>query len=237
MADNFEKARGVTLPPAPGLTVVDAMNGAYDGKVKAIYVMGENPMLSDPDLNHAREALQKLDLLIVQDILPNETMEFAHVVLPPVCVAEKEGTFANTERRAQRVRKAVDAPGQARTNWDIISGISTKMGYPIKYADALEIMEEIRTLTPSYAGITYDRIETTGLQWPCPTEDPPGTKFLHKDRFTRGPGLFSVIDYRPGAEEPDAEKIGLSGDQLVRVTSRWKQSRSSPTGRRRELSS
>ncbi|OPL15198.1 MAG: formate dehydrogenase [delta proteobacterium MLS_D] len=199
----FEKAWGVTLPAQPGLTIVDVMDAAHEGKVKALYVMGENPMMSDPDITHVEEALKRLDLLIVQDILPGETTKLAHVVLPAACYAEKEGTFSNTERRVQRVRKAVEAPGQARADWEIIAGISEKLGYSMQYTSAEDIMNEIRALTPSYAGIAYDRIDHTGIQWPCPSEEHPGTKFLHKDRFTRGLGLFSAIEYRPPAEEPD----------------------------------
>lgn len=203
--EKFEKAWGVSLPATPGLTVIEAMNAAYDGTVKALYIMGENPMLSDPDLSHAEAALKRLDLLVVQDILPNETAQLAHVVLPSACFAEKEGTFANTERRVQRVRKAVEAPGQAKEDGEIIAALSTRMGYPMQYGGAEDIMNEIRTLTPSYAGIRYERLEKGGIQWPCPTEGHPGTTFLHKDRFTRGLGLFSAIEHRPPAEEPDAE--------------------------------
>jgi formate dehydrogenase alpha subunit len=201
----FEKAWGVTLSSKPGVTLVETLNAAHDGKVKALYIMGENPMLSDPDLNHAREALERLDLLIVQDILLSETAQLAHVVLPAACFAEKDGTFSNTERRVQRVRKAVDAPGQAKADWEILSELSSRMGYPMSYASPEDIMNEIRALTPSYAGITYDRIEKTGIQWPCPNATHPGTKYLHKDRFSRGLGLLSAIEYKPPAEVPDAE--------------------------------
>jgi formate dehydrogenase major subunit len=201
----FEKAWGVTLPPKPGLTIVETLNAAHEGKVKALYVMGENPMLSDPDLNHAKEALNHLDLLIVQDILLSETAEIAHVVLPAACFAEKDGTFSNTERRVQMVRKAVEAPGQAKADWEIIAELSTKMGYPMGYATPEDIMKEINALTPSYAGITYNRLEKFGIQWPCPNSTHPGTKFLHQDRFSRGLGLLSAIEYIPPAEVPDAE--------------------------------
>ena len=201
----FEKAWGVSLPSKPGITIVEILHAAHEGKVKALYVMGENPMLSDPDLNHAREALNHLDLLIVQDILLSETAELAHVVLPAACFAEKDGTFSNTERRVQRVRKAVEAPGRAKADWEILQELSTQMGYPMSYASPEDIMSEINVLTPSYAGITYDRIEKTGIQWPCPNTTHPGTKFLHKDRFSRGLGLLSAIEYKPPAEVPDAE--------------------------------
>ena len=121
---------------------------------------------------------------------------------PPPAFAEKDGTFTNTERRVQRVRKAVEAPGQAKADWEIIAELSTKMGYPMNYATPEEIMKEINALTPSYAGITYDRLEKGGIQWPCPNADHPGTKFLHKDRFSRGLGLLSAIEYIPPAEVP-----------------------------------
>jgi predicted molibdopterin-dependent oxidoreductase YjgC len=132
-------------------------------------------------------------------------MEFAHVVLPAACFAEKDGTFSNTERRVQRVRKAVEAPGQAKPDWVILAELSTRMGYPMDYATPEDIMKEICTLTPSYAGISYDRIDQVGIQWPCPHETHPGTKYLHKDRFTRGLGLLSAIEYIPPAEVTDAE--------------------------------
>ena len=201
----FEKAWGVTLPAKPGITIVETLNAAHEGKVKALYICGENPMLSDPDLSHAKEALNHLDLLIVQDILLSETAQLAHVVLPAACFAEKDGTFSNTERRVQMVRKAVEAPGQAKADWEIISELSTKMGYPMNYATPEAIMKEINELTPSYAGITYDRLEKGGIQWPCPNATHPGTKFLHIDRFSRGLGLMSAIDYKPPEEVPDKD--------------------------------
>ena len=201
----FEKAWGVTLPPKPGITIVETLNAAHEGKIKALYVMGENPILSDPDLNHAKESLGHLDLLIVQDILLTETAQLAHVVLPAACFAEKDGTFSNTERRVQMVRKAVEAPGQAKPDWVILAELSTKMGYPMSYADPEAIMKEINALTPSYAGITYKRLEKTGIQWPCPNTDHPGTKFLHQDRFSRGLGLMTAIEFKPPAEVPDAD--------------------------------
>jgi len=201
----FEKAWGVSLPGTPGLTVTEVPDAVMNGKIKALYVMGENPMLSDPDLSHLEKAMKKLDILVVQDIFLNETGEFADVVLPSACFAEKDGTFSNTERRVQLIRKAVDAPGDAKPDWQIISELATKMGYAMSYSSAEEIMTEINELTPSYAGITYERIEEEGLQWPCPNTEHPGTKYLHKDKFTRGLGLFSPIDYRPSEELPDEE--------------------------------
>ena len=201
----FEKAWNAKLPAKPGKTIVELMDAAHKGEIKALYVMGENPMISDPDITHVEAALKHLDLLIVQDILLTETAKLADVVLPSACFAEKDGTFSNTERRVQRVRKAVAPPGQAKADWEILSAIATKMGYPMEYASAEAIMEEIRTVTPSYAGITYERIEKEGIQWPCPNTDHPGTRFLHKDRFSRGRGLFHAIEYIPPAELPDDE--------------------------------
>jgi formate dehydrogenase major subunit/formate dehydrogenase alpha subunit len=201
----FEQAWNTSLPPKPGLTIMEIMDAAHRGDIKALYIMGENPMISDPDLSHVETALKNLDLLVVQDIFLNETGQLADVVLPSACFAEKDGTFTNTERRVQRIRKAVDAPGEAKTDWRIISELATKMGYKMRYESAEEIMNEINTVTPSYAGITYGRIEDEGIQWPCPHVEHPGTKYLHKDTFTRGLGLFSAIEYRPSEEVPDEE--------------------------------
>ncbi len=201
----FEAAWGANLSPKPGLTLMEIMNAAGSGQVKALYIMGENPLMSDPDLHHVKEELKKLDLLIVQDIFFTETAQIADVVLPSASFAEKDGTFTNTERRVQRIRKAVAAPGEAKPDWEIIGGIATQMGYPMQYSSAQQIFEEITSVTPSYAGITYRRIEKEGLQWPCPTNDHRGTKFLHKDRFSRGRGLFHAIEFIPPAELPDAD--------------------------------
>jgi formate dehydrogenase major subunit len=201
----FEKAWNASLPAKPGKTIVEVMEAAHKGEIKGLYVMGENPMVSDPDLTHVEASLKHLDLLIVQDIFLTETAMLADVVLPSACFAEKDGTFTNTERRVQRVRKAVQAPGEAKADWEIIAAISTKMGYPMPYATAADIMKEINSVTPSYAGITYDRIEQEGIQWPCPNTDHPGTRFLHKDRFSRGRGLFHAIEFIPAAEQTDTE--------------------------------
>jgi formate dehydrogenase major subunit len=201
----FEAAWGVSLSSNPGITIVEVMNAAHHGDIKALYVMGENPMLSDPDLTHVEEAIKNLDLLIVQDIFLTETADCADVVLPSACFAEKEGTFTNTERRVQLLRKAVDAPGEAKPDWQILSELATTMGYSMTYSSAEDIMAEINGLTPSYAGITYDRIQEEGIQWPCPNTEHPGTRYLHKDQFTRGRGLFHAVEYIPPAELPDEE--------------------------------
>jgi formate dehydrogenase major subunit len=201
----FETAWQASLSPKPGLTLLEMMNAAGSGKIKALYIMGENPLISDPDLHHVEKELKKLDLLIVQDIFLTETAKLADVVLPSASFAEKDGTFTNTERRIQRIRKAIEPPGEAKPDWQIISSLATLMGYPLQYSSAQQIFEEITGLTPSYAGITYRRLEKEGLQWPCPTTDHKGTKFLHKDRFSRGRGLFHAIEFIPPAELPDAE--------------------------------
>jgi len=201
----FETAWNAQLSPKPGLTLMEMMMAAGKGDIKAIYIMGENPLLSDPDLQHVKKELKKLDLLITQDLFLTETAQLADVVLPVAAFAEKEGTFTNTERRVQRVRKAIDAPGEAKTDWDVICSIASKMGYEMKYSSAKDIFEEVRKVTPSYAGITYDRLEKGGIQWPCPTPEHQGTKFLHKDKFSRGLGLFTALEYIPPDELPDKD--------------------------------
>ena len=200
----FEKAWGVSLSAKPGLTIPEIIEGAAQGTVKGLIVMGENPLMSDPDINHVEHAFKKLDLLVVMDIFLNETAALAHVVLPSAAWAEKEGTFTNTERRVQRVRKAVEPPGLALPDADILIRLANAMGAGWQYAGPRDIMREINAVTPSYRGITYDRIEQTGLQWPCPAADHPGTPILHSAGFTRGKGLFAVTEYVPPAEEPDA---------------------------------
>lgn len=201
----FEKAWGRKIGEKPGLPVTEAINAAYDGKLKGLYIMGENPMISDPDLNHVEAALKKIDFLVVQDIFLTETAKLADVVLPSASFAEQDGTFTSTERRVQMVRKAVNPPGSARSDWEIIQDLSNRMGYPMNYASTAEIMEEIASLTPIYGGVTHDRLDGDGLQWPCPTRDHPGTPYLHKGKFSRGLGLFTPIDYIPPKELPDTE--------------------------------
>ena len=193
------------LPALIGLKVTQMLPAAHDGKLKAMYIIGENPLVSDPDLNHAEKSLKRLEFLVVQDIFLTETARLADVVLPSACFAEKDGTFSNTERRVQRVRKAVEPPGEAREDWKIVCDVATRMGHPMRYADSREIMDEIRRVTPSYAGIGYDRIERQGLHWPCPNEEHPGTPILHREQFTIGKGMFNAIDYVPPAEAVDGD--------------------------------
>jgi formate dehydrogenase major subunit/formate dehydrogenase alpha subunit len=200
----METAWGVDrLPDRPGLTATDMMNKAYEGELKALYIIGENPMVSDPDLNHAEKSLKNLDFLVVQDIFLTETARMADVVLPSASFAEKDGTFTNTERKVQRVRKAVRPPGKAREDGVILCDLSKRFSYVMSYKDSREVMEEIARVTPSYCGINYNRIKAKGLHWPCTGTDHPGTPCLHMDQFTCGLGVFHAIDYRPPAEVPD----------------------------------
>jgi formate dehydrogenase major subunit len=206
IAKKMEDAWGVSgLPTKVGLKVTDMIPKAHSGELKALYIIGENPLVSDPDLNHAEKSIAHLDFLVVQDIFMTETARMADVVLPSACFAEKDGTFSNTERRVQRVRKAVEPPGEAKDDWWIISQIATRMGYAMTYADSQAIFKEIGKVTPSYAGLNYDRIEALGLHWPCPTADHPGTPILHTQQFTRGKGLFHAIDWIPPEEQIDDE--------------------------------
>jgi len=203
--EKFERAWGVKLPLKEGLTVVEMTGAGRTGRIKGLYIMGENPMLSDPNLNHVREGLENLDFLVVQDIFFTQTAELADVVLPGVSFAEKDGTFTNTGRRVQRVRKAIPEVGKSKQDWEIIQEIAQRMGYSMSYHSPAEIMDEIASLAPIYGGIHYDRLDGHGLQWPCPDRDHPGTPYLHKDKFNRGKGLFSAVDYIPPAELPDKE--------------------------------
>jgi formate dehydrogenase major subunit len=193
------------LPDQPGKKATQMIPAAHDGTLKALYVIGENPLVSDPDVNHAEKSLNNLDFLVVQDIFLTETARLADVVLPSACYAEKDGTFANTERRVQRVRKAVEPPGQAWDDWKIICELATRLGYAMAYDGSRQIMEEISKVTPSYAGLSYERIEYEGIHWPCPTPEHPGTPILHREQFTRGKGLFHAIEYIEPAEMIDNE--------------------------------
>ena len=201
----FAKAWGVEMPTNKGGRVTDFIEKADEGVLRGFYVFGEDPAMSEPNQAHVVEALRKLEFLACQEIFMSETAKLAHVILPATCFAEKDGTFSNTERRVQRVRKAVEPPGDAMPDWQILCRVSTAMGYPMSYSHPGEIFDEMAALTPSYAGISYARIDKVGIQWPCPTKDHPGTRFLHEGRFTRGRGLFHAIRFRPPAEVPDAD--------------------------------
>ncbi|MBN1106406.1 MAG: formate dehydrogenase subunit alpha [Deltaproteobacteria bacterium] len=202
----FEKAWGRALPSKPGRTLLEIMEAARTGDIKALYLVGENPVLSDPDITHVKEALRNLEFLVVQDIFLTETASFAHVILPAATFAEKEGTFTNTERRVQRVREALEPKGGSRPDWWITCQIARKMGasgFDVDHPS--QVMEEIARLTPIYGGISYERLEAGGLTWPCTSGKDPGTPILHVERFTRGKGYFTPLEYKPSAELPDEE--------------------------------
>jgi formate dehydrogenase major subunit len=201
----FEEAWGAKLSDKIGLTATEMFPAVLDGKMKAVVILGENPMVSDADCRHIEKALKALDFLLVIDIFNTSTSDLAHVVLPGAAFAEKEGTFSNTERRVQLLRKVVEPPGASKPDWQIIQELSSRFGYAMDYASPRAIMDEIAKLTPSYGGITYDRLQGDGLQWPCPNAEHPGTKFLHQGRFSRGKGLFTAIEYKPAAETADEE--------------------------------
>ena len=275
--DKFEKAWGATSNTKVGLTVTEMMPGILDGRTHALYILGEDPVMSDPDTKHIRHCFEEIDFLVLQEIFPSETAAYADVLLPGVTFAEKDGTFTNTERRVQMVRKAIPTQGDARDDWwitcqiakRILAGSSERVRSDApysgwEYASPSDIMSEINALTPSYGGITHARIEAgERLQWPCPSADHPGTPILHTKQFTRGKGKFMPIDHVSPAEKPDddypmllstgrvlyhwhggqmtrrakglmeiygealievnpddAEKLGLNGKNIVRVTSR-----------------
>jgi predicted molibdopterin-dependent oxidoreductase YjgC len=213
----FAEAWGETSSKKVGLTLVEMLHTAEAGEVKGMFILGENPMLTDPDVNHVRKCLHSLDLLVVQEIFMSETAELADVVLPGVTFAEKDGTFTNTERRVQRVRKAIEPLGNARPDWQIICDLAQRVQARLgvnrskakfgnwDYESPADVMAEIRALAPIYGGITYERIDQVGLQWPCRTLDDPGTPILHVGKFSRGLGRFSAVDWQPAAEMPDDE--------------------------------
>jgi len=201
----FESAWAVPLSPKIGLTAPEITEKAIEGKIKAVYVMGENPVLGDPNMGHTLEGFKKLDFLMVQDIFLTETAKLADVVLPATCFAEKDGTFTNTERRVQRVRKALKPPGEAREDSWIIAELSRRMGYAMNYNSIEEVFEELGNLWPALEGITYSRIDKKGMQWPCPTKNHPGTGFLYKGGFPRGRVSFTPVSFEPPVEKADEE--------------------------------
>jgi formate dehydrogenase alpha subunit len=204
----FEAAWGVKLSETPGLTHSEIFDKIHEGTIKSLYLVGENPYLSEANASHAIEAMEKIDFLVVQDIFLTETAQLADVVLPAATFAEKDGTFTNTERRVQRVRAAIAPRGEAKEDWRIVTEIARRMGAPgFDYNTPAEIMAEIAALTPSYGGITYERLEEGGLQWPCPTIDHPGTPILHIERFSTASGKARLmpLSFRESAELPDNE--------------------------------
>ena len=201
----FQTIWGVRLSDKIGLTATEMTKAAFEGSLKAMYIMGENPAMSEPDINHTIKTLKKLDFLVVQDIFMTETAELADVVLPAACFAEKDGTFTNTDRSVQRIRKAVEPPGEAKEDAYIIIELAKRLGYEMRYDSIEDIFQETGKLWPALAGITYKRIAKTGLQWPCPTLNHPGTPYLFKGGFPRGRAAFTVVRYRASEELPDNE--------------------------------
>lgn len=199
----FETSWGTKLPSHPGLTLVEMMHAARAGNIKAMYIMGEEPALTDPNSTDVASALKHLDFLVVQNIFPGETGKYADVILPGSSFAEKDGTFTNTERRVQRVRQAISPVADSRPDWKIITSLSSKMGYDMPFTHPSQIMKEAAELTPIYGGISYERLEVGGLQWPCRNPGDPGTRYLHQGSFTRGRGRFVPVEYRPANEETD----------------------------------
>lgn len=202
--EKFSQAWHAQLPNKIGLALTELMDAIIGDKVKALYFMGENPMLSDPNIHHVQKALEHAEFIVCQDIFNTETTKFADVILPSASFAEKDGTFTNTERRVSAVNKIIEPIGEARPDWWIIQEIAKRMGYAMDYTNAADILREINSLTPIYAGITPERIaKKEKLAWPCPTTDHPGTPYLHKDKFTKGKGTFAVVEYQPPQEVPD----------------------------------
>lgn len=206
----FERAWGVELPRERGLKATECFPAMLSGKVRGLFLFGEDPVRTDADTGHVIRALEALEFLVVDDLFLTETAAYADVVLPGCAYAEKEGTFTNTERRVQRVRKAVDAPGGARPDTEIFTEVMNRMGYEQPHLAPAEIMEEIAAVTPTYGGVSHARLDSQelggrGLQWPCPNASHPGTPILHAREFSRGVGAFSTPSYRPSAELPDED--------------------------------
>ena len=208
--EKFERAWGVDLPAKQGLKATECFEAMQDGRIRGAFIFGEDPVRTDPDTHHVIRSLQSLDFLVVEDLFLTETAKYADVVLPGRSYAEKEGTFTNTERRVQRVRKAVDGPVGPRLDTEIFAELMRRMGYDQPTLSAAQIMDEVAALTPSFGGISHARLDGAevagqGLQWPCPTPGYPGTPILHVGGFARGKGTYSLAEYRPSAELPSEE--------------------------------
>lgn len=206
--NKFESAWGVNLSDKVGLTHLEIFDAIYNKKIKMLYLMGENPILSEANANHVKAALKKVDFFVSQDLFLSETAQFADVVLPAASFAEKDGTYTNTERRIQRVRKAIEPIAKSKPDWWIICKIAKRLkAKGFDFTHPSQIMDEIAQLTPSYAGISYERIDSVGLQWPCLSSEHPGTQFLHAKKFATksGKGKFIPLDYKPPKELPDSK--------------------------------
>ena len=206
----FEEAWGVRFPSEPGLNLNEMMK-TLGKDIRGLYVMGEDIVLSEPNVLALEEGLNGVEFLVLQDAFMNETARFADVILPAAVFAEKEGTFTNSERRVQLVRKAVEPPGEARADWEILLDLARTAGADWQLEDPARIYAEMVALAPKFSGISHERLETeshfgkTGLQWPCPDENHPGTEYLHEGKILRGKGLFQPVEYRPPMELPDED--------------------------------
>jgi predicted molibdopterin-dependent oxidoreductase YjgC len=211
--DRFASVWGARPPAGAGLVVTEMVEGCLDGRIRAMYVVGENPLLSEPDLHHAEKAFDQLDFLVVQDLFLHETAERAHVFLPAAAFAEKDGTFTNSERRVQRVRQAIPPAGDARPDWwitcELARRTAKRLGLPaggFDYGHPSEIFNEMASLWPSIRGMSYARLEAGGIQWPCPSPAHPGTRYLYGESFPRGRGRFVPVDQTAAADElPDPD--------------------------------
>jgi len=212
--EKFEKHWGTSLDPEPGLTTMEMVDAAETGVIKGYYIMGENPMMSEPDLLHARHVMESLEFVLYQDIFMNETGEYADVVLPAASFAEKDGTFTNSDRRVQLIRPGIVSPGEARPDWIIIQDLASRVEEKLEvktsvgfiFENPSQIWDEMAELTPPFQGISHERIQKEdGVHWPCPTPDHPGTPYLFAESFPRGKGALTPLVYRPSLELPDDE--------------------------------
>ena len=204
--EKFEKAWGYPLNPSPGLSLGEMLDAAQQGRIKALYIVGADPAVDMANIQHVRQALKRLEFLVVQDIFLSQTARQADLVLPAASFAEKDGTFTNTERRVQLVRRAIDPIGDSRPDWQIVCQIAQKMGARgFDFEHPAQIMDEVARLVPIYGGISHERLERESLQLPCPSKDHPGTPRLHTETFIRGKGRFMPLVYQPPPELPDEE--------------------------------
>ncbi len=206
----YEESWGVALPPEPGMNL-NVMMKAVGKSIRGMYVMGEDILLSEPNVSKLEEGMNNVDFLVIQEPFLNETARYADVVFPSAVFAEKDGTFTNSERRVQLVRKAVEPPGEARADWEILVSLANACGASWDYPNSASVYDELAKDAPRFAGISHERIEESaegpksGLQWPCPDPNHSGTEFLHEGGVLRGKGLFSAVEYRPSEELPDQE--------------------------------
>ena len=205
--EKFEKAWGVPLDPDKGITKIAALDHAVDGRLKAMWICGENTLVTDPDVKHTTKALESLDFFVVQDMFLTDTAQKAHVVFPAAAFTEVDGFFTNSDRRIQRIRKAADPPGEAKPDWWIIAEVAKRMesGVHFDYDSSREVFDELASVSPIYAGLDYDRIDSGELHWPVPDHDHPGTPVLHEGVFLNGKGKLQLLDYVPPSENPDDE--------------------------------